>query len=99
MATLLALALFGADAINERFVMHPQEAWNAIEEQQRRARIENMPSIHFVCGRDWRSGPGCYEIGIMWGRDRDAPYGAEVYQRKLVLRWQFSMKLYARLRD
>lgn len=73
--------------------MNPQETWDATEEQRRRSHIENMPSIHFVCGRDWMRGPHHYEFGVMWGRDRDAPIGADVYCRRLVVRWQFAVNV------
>lgn len=79
--------------------MNPQETWDVMQEHRRCARNEDAPSIRLVCGRDWYRGPRHYELGVYWGRDRDAAIGEELYRRRLVLRWQFSFNFDASVRS
>lgn len=57
----------------------------------RRANIEAMPRVRFVCGRDWYSDQ--FHIGLYWGKNLDASEGDLVYLRRFVLSLRFSLRL------
>ncbi len=58
-----------------------------------RARIEAMPRVRFLCGRNWYYGPHEYELGVLWGKNLEAAEGDMVYQREFVLRFSFHFRL------
>lgn len=58
-----------------------------------RARIETMPRVQFVCGRDWMRGPYGYEFGVLWDRNLDAKEGEWIYRRRMILCWRFRIWL------
>lgn len=61
-------------------------------------RIKTMPRVLFVCGRDWMVGPDHFELGVLWGKDRNAAPCERVYRKHVLLRWSFRFRLDARLR-
>jgi hypothetical protein len=53
------------------------------------ARIEAMPRVLFLCGRDWYGGPDDYVLGVFWGKRQEGIPFASAYRRG----WSVRLKI------
>jgi hypothetical protein len=58
-----------------------------------RRQVAERPRVVFICERDLMWGPNTWAIGLAWHRNFKAMPGEHIYQRRLILRIDFKVRL------